>query len=124
MVQIVLLVTRKGTLLMESGLLHDYFGNFSTRGERYYFCMEGSMWDERLNPREVKLKWTSENLETQKLGGGEILDLHKSGNELSLDLHKSSNELSLDLHKPGNELSLDLQKSGNESSLDLQKSGN
>ena len=22
---------------MEMGLLHDYFGNFSTRGERYYF---------------------------------------------------------------------------------------
>ena len=22
---------------METGLLHDYFGNFSTRGERYYF---------------------------------------------------------------------------------------
>ena len=28
---------------MEMGLLHDYFGNFSTQGERYYFCMEGSM---------------------------------------------------------------------------------
>ena len=22
---------------METGLLHDYFENFSTRGERYYF---------------------------------------------------------------------------------------
>ena len=22
---------------METGLLHDYFGKFSTRGERYYF---------------------------------------------------------------------------------------
>ena len=22
---------------METGFLHDYFGNFSTRGERYYF---------------------------------------------------------------------------------------
>ena len=22
---------------METGLLHDYFGNFSMRGERYYF---------------------------------------------------------------------------------------
>ena len=31
------LVTRRGTLLMETGLLHDYFGNFSMRGERYYF---------------------------------------------------------------------------------------
>ena len=24
---------------MESALLQDYFGNFSTRGERYYFCV-------------------------------------------------------------------------------------
>ena len=31
------------TLLMETGLLHDYFGNFSTQGERYYFYVEGSM---------------------------------------------------------------------------------
>ena len=31
------LVTSRGTLLMETGLLHDYFGNFSMRGERYYF---------------------------------------------------------------------------------------
>ena len=22
---------------METGLLHNYFGNFSTRGKRYYF---------------------------------------------------------------------------------------
>ena len=29
-----------GTLLMESGLLRDFFGNFSTQGERYYFCVE------------------------------------------------------------------------------------
>ena len=42
----------RGTLLMEWGLLHDFFGNFSTRGERYYFgwrearevrmCMQGA----------------------------------------------------------------------------------
>ena len=38
-----LLVTCRGTLLMETRLLHDYFGNFSTPGERYYFFMEGSM---------------------------------------------------------------------------------
>ena len=28
---------------METGLLHDYFGNFSMLGEKYYFHMEGSM---------------------------------------------------------------------------------
>ena len=33
----------RGTLLMESGLLRDFFGNFSMRGERCYFCMEGHM---------------------------------------------------------------------------------
>ena len=27
---------------MEWGLLRDFFGNFSTRGERYYFRMEGT----------------------------------------------------------------------------------
>ena len=31
------LVTRRGTLLMETRLLHDYFGNFSKQGEKYYF---------------------------------------------------------------------------------------
>ena len=29
-----LLVTRRGTLLTETGLLHDYFGNFFTQDER------------------------------------------------------------------------------------------
>ena len=28
---------------MELGLFRDFFGNFSTRGERYYFRLEGSM---------------------------------------------------------------------------------
>ena len=27
---------------MKWGLLHDFFGNFSMRGERYYFHMEGA----------------------------------------------------------------------------------
>ena len=27
---------------MEMGLFHDYFGNFPTRDERYYFRVEGS----------------------------------------------------------------------------------
>ena len=34
------------TSLMEMGLLPDFFGNFSMRGERYYFCMEESMQGE------------------------------------------------------------------------------
>ena len=33
------------TLLMELGLLQDFLGIFWTRGERYYFCVEESLWD-------------------------------------------------------------------------------
>ena len=87
----------------------------------------------RLNPRKVRLKWTSEtegegrspehqkthiSIHTTLVGypiqqrgvppsssWGDELDLHKSGNELSLDLHMSGNEWSLDdLHRSGNEL--------------------
>ena len=32
----------RGTLLMEWGLQHDFFVNFSTRGERYYFGWRGA----------------------------------------------------------------------------------
>ena len=39
-------MTRIDTLLMETGLLHDFCGIFSMRGEKYYFRMEGSTWDE------------------------------------------------------------------------------
>ena len=39
---------------MEMGLFHDCFGNFSMRGERYYFCVEGSMQGEI--ECEVRLK--------------------------------------------------------------------
>ena len=56
------LVTRRGTLLMETGLLHDYFGIFSTRGERCYF-MQG------------EIKPTQGEIETNigKLGNSEKL---------------------------------------------------
>ena len=40
---------------MELGLLHDYFGNFSTRDEKYYFRMDGSTWG-GFNPCQVRLK--------------------------------------------------------------------
>ena len=31
---------------METELLHDYFGNFSIQGEKYYFCVgERTWWD-------------------------------------------------------------------------------
>ena len=31
---------------METGLLHNYFGKYPIWSEKYYFCMEGSMWGE------------------------------------------------------------------------------
>ena len=40
----------KVTLLMETGLLHDFLGIF----EKYYFCMEGSTQDE-IEPCKVRL---------------------------------------------------------------------
>ena len=121
---VVFLVTRTGTLLMETGLLHDYFGKFSAQVKDIIFVWRG-VCKVRLNPHHVRLKWTLETegvveieMNIRKLRNSEewkvVLDLHMSDNELSLDLHKSSNELSLDLHKSGNKLSLDLHKSSNE----------
>ena len=40
------LVAHRGTLLVEMGLLHDYFDFFFVHGEKYYFCLEGSMQGE------------------------------------------------------------------------------
>ena len=39
--------TRRGALLVEMGLLYDYFGNFSMWSEKYYFCVaeEHARWD-------------------------------------------------------------------------------
>ena len=48
------------TLLMESGLFRDLFGNFSTQGERCYFCMEGSMRGQ-IETKNQKT-WNSEKL--------------------------------------------------------------
>ena len=44
-------------VLMETGLLHDYFGIFSMQGEKYFFRVEGSMWC-GFNAHKVRLKWT------------------------------------------------------------------
>ena len=38
--QKLILVTRRGILLIEKGLLHDYFEIFSKQDERYYFHVE------------------------------------------------------------------------------------
>ena len=54
---------------MELGLLRDFFENFSTRGERYYFGVEGAC-DENGHarwewPREVTFVWWRGQLDTQ-----------------------------------------------------------
>ena len=56
MMPFVFLVTRRGTLLIETGLLQDFFGNFSMRGEKYYFYVDkiepiwGDIEDQNKNP--------------------------------------------------------------------------
>ena len=56
---------------METGLLHDYFGNFSTRGERYYFTraeIEPMQGEIETNIRKLG---NSEN-SISFLGGGDL----------------------------------------------------
>ena len=53
----------RGTLLMEWGLLRDFFGNLSTRGERYYFRVEGThevldaRWQLLCKVRNTYVRW-------------------------------------------------------------------
>ena len=54
---------------METGLLRDYFWNFSTPGENIIFTW-GKAHDVRLNPCEVRLKRTSK--QTSQPGGTPI----------------------------------------------------
>ena len=49
---------------METGLIQNYFGN-STRGERYYFCMEGSTRGE-IEPMQGEIEM---NLGNGRWGG-------------------------------------------------------
>ena len=46
---------------MELGLLHDFFGNFSTRGERYYFGWRGAC--------EVRICMRGENVYSRWVRG-------------------------------------------------------
>ena len=42
---------------METGLLHDYFGNFSMQGERYYFMrgeIEPTRGEIEINTRKLR----------------------------------------------------------------------
>ena len=62
------------------GVASRYFGNFSTLGEWYYFCVEESMQG------EIKTTWGKIETNIGKLGNWVegVLDLHKSGNELEI----------------------------------------
>ena len=57
---------------METGLLHDYFGNFSTRGERYYYCMEGRKQGEIETNIEMNMggggRWEEDQMGDQGVG--------------------------------------------------------
>ena len=64
------LMTRRNILFMETGLLHDYFGIFPCE-VRIIFIWRGAC-KVRLNPHQVRLTQTSENLETQKNIGDDI----------------------------------------------------
>ena len=45
---------------METGLLDKYFGNFSTRSERFYFRVEGGMQGE-IEPMRGEIETNIEN---------------------------------------------------------------
>ena len=53
------LVTCRGNLLMEMGLLHNYVQIFLMHGEKYYFCMEGSMQSE-IEPTQGEIEMNTE----------------------------------------------------------------
>ena len=56
-------MTRRGTLLREMGLVHDYFGNFSMRGEKYYFTLS------EIEPMRDEIEMNLEQFEKiRKLG--------------------------------------------------------
>ena len=64
----------RGTLLMESGLLRDFFGNFSTRGERYYFRVEGAhkvdvRWELLCKVTNAYTRWLLQVEGTSQWGG-------------------------------------------------------
>ena len=53
-------MTRRGSFLKKTGLLHQFSGNFSMRGEKYYLCMEGSTRDE-IEPVRGEIETNIEN---------------------------------------------------------------
>ena len=69
---------------MEMGLLFDYFGIFSTCGEKYYFHVEGSMQGE-IEPKQHQIEM---NIETNILawgrGVGTTIQPDKSGDKMGV----------------------------------------
>ena len=58
---------------MELGLLRDILGNFFSRGERYYCCVEGNMQ----GAYKVRMPTQGENAHVRSIlcGGGGQLDI-------------------------------------------------
>ena len=48
-------MTCRGTLLIVMGLIYDCFGIFSMYGEKYYFCIEGSM-SHKIEPMQGEIE--------------------------------------------------------------------
>ena len=64
----VLLVARRGTLLMETRLLHDFLGIFPRETKYFdYFCVEGNMQGE-IEPTRGEIEM---NLGNRGAGGGD-----------------------------------------------------
>ena len=108
-------MTRRGSLLMETGLLYDFMGIFPRVVDAWKWKVGGGTKIEMNIGKLQNLE--NSNLHLETLGEGVPHPAKVVG---ELDLYKSGNELSIDLHKSGDELSLDLYRSSNKSDLDLQ----
>ena len=67
-----LLVTRRGTLLMETGMLYDYFWKFSTQDERYYFHTKWNWIHARWDWNEHWKTWKLRKTQISFLGGRDL----------------------------------------------------
>ena len=57
---------------METGLLHDYFGNFSMWGERYYFHVRLDWTHMRWDWNKHQKTWKLWKIQISFLGGGDL----------------------------------------------------
>ena len=57
---------------METGLLHDYLGNFSTWGERYYFHERWDWTHTKWDWNQHRKTWKLRKTQISFLGGGDL----------------------------------------------------